>query len=32
MNEDKVIRVVQWLVDNDKIGIDKEKNYFWKAK
>jgi len=27
--EDKVIRAVQWLVDNEKISIDKEKQYFW---
>ena len=27
--EDKVVRAVQWLADNDKIGIDKEKKYFW---
>jgi hypothetical protein len=32
INEDKVIRVVQWLVDNKSIGIDKEKNYFWDSK
>lgn len=32
IHEDKVIRAIQWLVDNNKIGIDKEKNYFWKAK
>ena len=32
IQEDKVVRAVQWLVDNDKIGIDKEKKYFWKGK
>jgi ATP-dependent DNA helicase RecQ len=32
VQEDKVIRAVQWLTDNDKIGIDEEKKYFWKGK
>jgi ATP-dependent DNA helicase RecQ len=32
VQEDKVVRAVQWLVDNDKIGIDKEKKYFWREK
>jgi ATP-dependent DNA helicase RecQ len=30
--EDKVIRAVQWLVDNGKIIIDKERKYCWKNK
>jgi ATP-dependent DNA helicase RecQ len=29
IREDKVIRAVQWLVDNEKIAIDNEKKYFW---
>jgi ATP-dependent DNA helicase RecQ len=28
--EDKVIRAIQWLVDNEKIGMTKERKYFWK--
>ena len=32
VQEDKVVRAVRWLVDNDKIGIDKEKKYFWREK
>ena len=29
INEDKVIRAVQWLVDNEKITIDRERRYNW---
>jgi len=29
VNEDKVIRVIQWLMDNEKISMDKEKRYRW---
>jgi ATP-dependent DNA helicase RecQ len=32
IQEDKVLRALQWFVDNDKIGIDKEKKYFWLEK
>jgi ATP-dependent DNA helicase RecQ len=32
IREDKVVRALQWLVDNEKIGIDKEKKYFWQEK
>ncbi len=30
INEDKVIRAVQWLLDNEKITIDKERRLRWK--
>ncbi|MCK9220122.1 MAG: RecQ family ATP-dependent DNA helicase [Bacteroidales bacterium] len=30
VNEDKVIRTIQWLVDNEKIILDKERKYRWK--
>ena len=29
INEDKVIRAVQWLVDNEKITIDTDRKYRW---
>jgi ATP-dependent DNA helicase RecQ len=29
INEDKVIRAIQWLVDNEKITIDYEHKYRW---
>jgi ATP-dependent DNA helicase RecQ len=29
LQEDKVIRALQWLVDNEKIGLDREKRYYW---
>jgi ATP-dependent DNA helicase RecQ len=29
IKEEDLIRVVQWLADNDTIGLDKEKKYFW---
>jgi ATP-dependent DNA helicase RecQ len=29
VNEDKVIRAVQWLVDNEKISVDRERRYVW---
>ncbi len=31
VSEDKVIRAIQWLLDNDKIEMNKERQYFWKA-
>jgi len=31
IGEDKVIRAVQWLVDNEKIGVDRERRYTWKS-
>jgi ATP-dependent DNA helicase RecQ len=30
VNEDKLIRAVQWLVDNGKISVDLERKYSWK--
>jgi len=30
INEDKVIRAIQWLADNDKIFVDRERKYTWK--
>ncbi|MCX6279656.1 MAG: RecQ family ATP-dependent DNA helicase, partial [Bacteroidetes bacterium] len=30
VNEDKVLRAIQWLVENEKIIIDKERKYSWK--
>ncbi len=29
INEDKVIRAIQWLVDNEKIITDRERRYRW---
>ncbi|MCX6306542.1 MAG: RecQ family ATP-dependent DNA helicase [Bacteroidetes bacterium] len=29
VNEDKVIRAIQWLVDNEKISVDHERRYRW---
>jgi ATP-dependent DNA helicase RecQ len=29
VNEDKVIRAIQWLVDNEKIRMDRERRYQW---
>jgi ATP-dependent DNA helicase RecQ len=31
VSEDKVIRAIQWLLDNDKIGMNRERQYFWKT-
>lgn len=28
--EDKVIRALQWLVENEKVAMDHDRNYFWK--
>ena len=30
LQEDKVLRAIQWLVDNGKIEVDRERKYFWK--
>jgi ATP-dependent DNA helicase RecQ len=30
VNEDKVIRAIQWLLDNDKIEMNRDKQYFWR--
>ena len=30
VSEDRVIRAVQWLMDNDKIGMDENQKIFWK--
>ena len=30
VSEDKVIRAIQWLLDNEKIEMNKERQYFWK--
>ncbi len=30
ISEDKVIKAIQWFIDNDKIEIDEEKNIYWK--
>jgi len=30
INEDKVIRALQWLMDNEKIGMDRERRFRWK--
>ncbi len=30
VNEDKIIKVVQWLLDNDKLYYDEQKNLSWK--
>ena len=29
VNEDKMLRAIQWLVENEKIIIDKERKYSW---
>ncbi len=29
VNEDKVIRAIQWLTDNEKISVDRERKYKW---
>jgi ATP-dependent DNA helicase RecQ len=29
VNEDKVIRVIQWLLDNDKLGYDNQRKLLW---
>jgi ATP-dependent DNA helicase RecQ len=29
IHDDKVIRAIQWLVDNEKICVDKERKYSW---
>jgi ATP-dependent DNA helicase RecQ len=29
VSEDKVLRAIQWLVDNEKIGVDSGKRYRW---
>lgn len=29
VNEDKVLRAVQWLVENEKILVNKEREYIW---
>jgi ATP-dependent DNA helicase RecQ len=31
VNEDKVIRAIQWLLDNEKIVMNEERQYVWKA-
>lgn len=31
VNEDKVIRAIQWLLDNDKIEMNEDRHYFWKS-
>ena len=31
VSEDKVIRAIQWLLDNDKIEMNRERQYFWKS-
>jgi ATP-dependent DNA helicase RecQ len=31
VSEDKVIRAIQWLLDNDKIEMNRERQYFWRA-
>jgi ATP-dependent DNA helicase RecQ len=31
INDDKVIRAVQWLVDNEKIVMDRERRYRWRG-
>jgi len=30
VQEEKVLRAIQWLVDNGKIGIDEERKYYWR--
>jgi ATP-dependent DNA helicase RecQ len=31
VSEDKVIRAIQWLLDNEKIEMTPERRYFWKG-
>ena len=31
VNEDKIIKVVQWLLDNDKLYYDEERKLSWKV-
>jgi ATP-dependent DNA helicase RecQ len=31
ISEDKVIRAIQWLLDNEKVGINGERKYFWRG-
>lgn len=31
VNEDKVIRAIRWLLDNNKIEMNTERQYFWKS-
>jgi ATP-dependent DNA helicase RecQ len=31
VNEDKVIRAIQWLLDNDKIEMNEDREYLWKS-
>lgn len=31
VTEDKVIRAIQWLLDNEKIEMNKERQYFWRG-
>ncbi len=31
VSEDKVIRAIQWLLDNEKIEIDEERQYVWRS-
>jgi ATP-dependent DNA helicase RecQ len=31
VSEDKVIRAIQWLLDNDKIEMNNERQYIWRA-
>jgi len=30
VNDDKVIRAIQWLLDNDKITMNPDRKYYWK--
>jgi ATP-dependent DNA helicase RecQ len=30
VSEDKVIRAIQWLLDNEKIEMDRERRYLWR--
>jgi hypothetical protein len=30
ISEDKVVRAVQWLEDNDKVSVDRDEKYRWK--
>ena len=30
INEDKVIRAIQWLLDNEKIAMNHDRKYYWK--
>ena len=31
VNEDKVIRALQWLLDNEKIEMNRDRKYFWRS-